>query len=102
MYTSFKLAGAQFRSAAAKSFLLSATSGTLVRFVPEPDNKYDENAVMVIAIESALFIGYVPRTHNEDLLAMLAEDENLTGTFLVDGEPDLYPIIEVESSDAAD
>jgi hypothetical protein len=30
---------------------------------------------------------------------MLAEDPDLTGTFLIEGEPDLYPIIEVESSE---
>ncbi len=74
-YLIFPIAGAKFRPLFAKDALLSAPIGTPLLLQPEPTNLHDNLAIKIIIpstaiedeIETAAFIGYVPRTHNLEL-----------------------------------
>lgn len=62
-----KVVGGFYRSNEAKSFLRNELSvGNHVFFIPEPNNKYDKNAVMVISSDG-LHIGYIPKYHAPDV-----------------------------------
>ena len=92
MYCTFTLAGASFRGANVKTILAAQTDESIVRFVPEPDNRFDANAIKVIDNATATFIGYVPAVQTAELHEMLALEPDLTGTVI---QPDeRYPVIE--------
>lgn len=62
-----KVVGGFYRSNEAKSFLRNELSvGDHVFFIPEPNNKYDKNAVMVISSDG-LHIGYIPKYDAPDV-----------------------------------
>lgn len=62
-----KVVGGFYRSNEAKSFLRNELSvGDHVFFIPEPNNKYDKNAVMVISTDG-LHIGYIPKYDAPDV-----------------------------------
>ena len=62
-----KVVGGFYRSNEAKSFLKSVLSvGDHVFFIPEPNNAYDKNAVMVIS-SNGLHIGYIPRCEASEI-----------------------------------
>ena len=62
-----KVVGGFYRTYEAKSFLRNDLSiGNHVYFIPEPDNSYDKNAIMVIS-SNGLHIGYIPRYETSDI-----------------------------------
>lgn len=62
-----KIVGGFYRTNEAKSFLKNELSvGDHVFFIPEPNNAYDKNAVMVIS-SNGLHIGYIPRYEASDI-----------------------------------
>ena len=62
-----KVVGGFYRSNEAKTFLRNELSvGDHVFFIPEPNNKYDKNAVMVISSDG-LHIGYIPKYDAPDV-----------------------------------
>lgn len=62
-----KVVGGFYRSNEAKFFLRNELSvGDHVFMIPEPDNKYDSNAVMVIS-SNGLHIGYIPKYDAPDI-----------------------------------
>lgn len=69
------LRGAKFRPMDAQVCLLQQTAGSILRLEPEPTNKYDPNAIKVIATDPegiAHFIGYIAKEDCEEVLGMLA------------------------------
>ena len=67
----FYIAGVKFHQA--KSCLSRLEDGMILSMVPEPDNKYDNNAVQLIAeIEDDVFmLGYVPGKISASVSAFL-------------------------------
>ena len=70
----FTIVGNHFRQPEEKAAFAALEPGDEVKFVLEPDNAYDPNAIMVFGGEDFAFhLGYVPRTENEALLALFEE-----------------------------
>lgn len=68
------LRGARFRPMDAQVCLLQQTVNSKLRLEPEPDNKYDPNAIKVFATdpdEIEHFVGYIAKEDCEDVLGML-------------------------------
>ena len=111
------IVGAYYRPPAS-TILAHLPLGTILHLDPEPDNPYDPNAIKVILAEFASFIdgaseqldndllnsgwsleqlaelpelhlGYIPRTHNAQLLDLMKSgpDWSATYTTLPDGKP---------------
>lgn len=69
-----KIVGGFYRTNEAKSFLKNELSvGDHVFFIPEPNNAYDKNAVMVIS-SNGLHIGYIPRYETSDIKRQLLHE----------------------------
>ena len=78
MKRSFFIAGVQFRpkeeiNAAGKDLVV----GDTLLMVPEPDNKFDPNAVKLIHVlktdeEYICFLGYVPKKFSSEVSALLS------------------------------
>ncbi|NLJ41506.1 MAG: hypothetical protein GX352_07860, partial [Clostridiales bacterium] len=65
--------------------------GDILYLIREPDNQYDEKAVMVTA-EDGYLLGYIPREDNPALSAMLDSGERLyalLGSDIVGGRPSI-------------
>jgi hypothetical protein len=83
MKRQFYIAGVQFRpkdeiSAAAKDLVV----GDTLLLVPEPDNKFDPNAVKILSPHKigemeygTIFLGYVPKKYSSEVAAMLSIGE---------------------------
>ena len=111
------IVGAYYRPPAA-TILHYIPLGTILHLDPEPDNPYDPNAIKVILAElpsvfidanedldnellssgwglerlaelSELHLGYIPRTHNTQLLDLLSSGPDWVATYttLPDGKP---------------
>lgn len=61
------VAGVTFRKANVKEFLDGRKRD--IKFVKEPDNKYDPNAIMIMG--DGLHIGYVPKTINQQVAMLM-------------------------------
>ena len=63
------------------------TEKDTIQLVPEPENPYDQNAIMVVHDRMGK-IGYIPRTDNVDLAKFLEEaNNNVKITINLDGGP---------------
>lgn len=78
----FTIAGLKHRPQEARDELNIIDSGTELTLVPEPDNKFDSNAIKILSPKGT-FLGYIPRRM----------------TFLVREFVDLA-LVEVEGKDA--
>lgn len=74
MNVSFELAGVSHRIEAFKGARVDLSD--LVTFQPEPTNKFDPDAIMVLKGETQ--IGYVPKTHTI-LLKQAVQEHRVTG-----------------------
>lgn len=92
MKITFQLAGAQFRPMQARSVIADLSPGDEVTLEAEPENTYDKWAVRIHAQNE--FIGYVPKTHSQDVAGALSYN-SYTAKVTVDDEF-LKPWIEVE------
>lgn len=70
--------GGFYRSYEAKKFIKALSACDTVYFLPEPDNPYDKNAVMVLS-STGLHIGYIPRYLAEEVKDEL-ESKDIEGT----------------------
>jgi helicase len=77
-HTAFNIAGWQYyegeQVAADLAQQLLASGGARVALRHEPDNEYDEYAVIIVWENGPVSVklGYVPRTHNEEIAVLLA------------------------------
>jgi len=97
------LRGAKFRPMDAQVCLLQQTVGSILRLEPEPTNKYDPNAIKVIATdpeEIEHFVGYIAKEDCEDVLAMLAGGTPVIARIVM--ENGNAPSIEVEYDFSSD
>ena len=70
------IAGAFYRDMSVVEGQLS--SGDILYLKPEPDNKYDNNAILVTA-EDGYVLGYIPRDENTPLVNRINNGEKLYG-----------------------
>lgn len=93
-YYSFNVVGMKYCPASTKKFIDQMTGGELVELVPDPKNRYDENAIKVMAYDEYKMkdvrIGYVPA------------DEVLEVRKLIDENPCLECMIDYVTSDLDD
>jgi len=71
------------------------TIGSKLRFVREPDNKYDELAILVKDQDNNK-LGYVPREKNPILARLMDAGKNIYGTVMTINNDDDYTNIEME------
>ena len=69
--------------------------GTKLRFVREPDNKYDKLAILVKDQDDNK-LGYVPREKNPILARLMDAGKLIYGTVKTINDDDSYIIIEME------
>lgn len=55
-----KVAGTSFRQKA----VAAAKCGDPCDLIPQPDNQYDSNAILVVLVRTNHVLGYIPREHN--------------------------------------
>jgi hypothetical protein len=79
------IAGIQFRGKEAREELTQIESGMELVLEPEPDNKYDSNAIKIVSPPRAepcpdnpdtgggIVLGYVPRAVNKDVLFFMQQ-----------------------------
>lgn len=83
MKREFFIAGVQFRP---KDDIAKAMKEikveTNLRMLPEPDNKYDPNAVMITLpveeLQEEFFLGYVPKKYSSEVAGLLEAGIELT------------------------
>ena len=63
--------------------------GTALKLVPDPENKYDDDAVMVYFNQHKL--GYVPRDNNKHISAILKSGVDLFDARIQMIKPDTHP-----------
>jgi len=71
------------------------TIGSKLRFVREPDNQYDELAILVKDQDNNK-LGYVPRKKNPILARLMDAGKNIYGTVRTINNDDDYTNIEME------
>jgi hypothetical protein len=83
------LRGARFRPFDAQLILLKLKAGDRLRLVPEPDNRFDPNAIQVLGTAPGddgapveAFIGYIAKEDCEDVHSMLAVGVPIKATIL--------------------
>jgi len=110
------LRGAKFRPQAAQIKLLTVEKGDPLNLVPEPDNRFDPNAIKVYippkegeeVNEESDFVGYIAREDCEDVLSFIEAINNEPGTSLrvevsaVNGQaPGIAVIMDFDSDDGS-
>jgi hypothetical protein len=75
----FRLAGATFHN---PDLVGSLPIGSPLALRPQPDNRYDPNAIEILV--DAERIGYVPKTKTAAVRALLGSDLSATYTLLVE------------------
>lgn len=81
----FYIAGVQFRSADDKEALKSVQEGQELDLTPEPENKFDPNAVAIgwsYIPGEGWFFGYVPKKHSAEISAALDAGIKLSCTVI--------------------
>ena len=81
----FAVAGNGYTGRRAK--LMALRPGARVRLVPEPDNPFDRNAILVLGDRDGGKLGYVPRRGNRELLDLMARGTDLSAE-VVDRDDD--------------
>lgn len=76
MKRSFFVAGVQFRPSSVKTVIAGLTKGSYLYLEPEPDNKFDPNAIKLICSglkegDEDVFLGYVPKKFSSEVAALL-------------------------------
>ena len=82
MNRSFFVAGVQFRPSSVKTVIAGLTKGQYLYLEPEPDNKFDPNAVKIICSglkegDEDVFLGYVPKKFSSEISAALEIDADI-------------------------
>lgn len=79
-----RLAGTYFLGEEVNEYLKELPDNSALELRHEPNNEFDSNAIKVISTNKdnkEVFIGYVPKTINEEVLAKINENANLTIVF---------------------
>ena len=83
-YYSFNVVGMKYCSASTKKFIDQMTGGETVELVPEPRNRYDKNAIKVMAYDDynmeEVRIGYVPSDETLEVRKLIDENPCLECT----------------------
>ena len=92
----FYIAGVQHRPGAAKA-IKDLKPGDDLNLVPEPENKYDPNAVKIETLEGE-FLGYVPKKFSSTVSAALMVDPEGVACKVTNVQPDAktWEMCEVE------
>ena len=91
----FFLAGVQFRTLEERKALAECQEGETLELIPEPDNKFDPNAVKIM--KGDLHFGYVPRRFSSEVSAALECGVKLTcGIITLNPAGKTYEMCEVE------
>ena len=107
MSRTFYIAGVQFRPASALEAIKSLSEGDELILDPEPENKYDANAIRIMFdyekgdLVTREHLGYVPKKFSAELTAMIEVDglDSLTCTVTkVDPGGKKWEMCEVEIS----
>ena len=91
-----ELRGINFRPIETQVYALNMSEGQDVSLEREPDNKYDENAIKVIAEDH--FIGYVAKEVAEDLAPILDAGDSYHG-FILDMANPKKPMLQIDLID---
>lgn len=83
-YFSFNVVGMKYCPVGTKKFIDRMTSGETVELVPEPRNRYDKNAIKVMAYDhykmKDIRIGYVPADETLEIRKIMDENPCLDCT----------------------
>jgi hypothetical protein len=86
----YSIVGMQFRGT--EALVNSCQTGSVVKLIREPTNKYDANAIQVWIDDQ--HVGYIPKKENVDLAAAMDKDgKDITGTFT--RKNDGWPAVEI-------
>lgn len=76
----FYIAGVQFRSARDKEALLNVNEGDELFLEPEPENKFDPNAIKIVDEGNSFHFGYVPKKFSSEVASALEAGFDLVCT----------------------
>lgn len=94
MNRTFYVAGVQFRPAAEVREVMSYIhEGSYLDLKPEPENKYDPNAIKIVFVEydtDDLHLGYVPKKFSAEVAALLEAGIDLV-CIVLEANPNAKP-----------
>ena len=79
-----KISGIHFLPRETKLFISNLKKGHPLKFTPDPDNEYDNNAIKIVALNEdaeEVFIGFVPKEHNVELLKKINCKKKMIATY---------------------
>lgn len=91
-----QLAGANFRPKEAKAIIYTLEEGDTLRLERDPSNEYDSSAVRVIEPVNEEFIGFIPKSDNEELAARMDAGEEFTCVVLMPSG--LKPMLRIDEA----
>lgn len=91
-YASYSVAGTMFAS---RELLKTVQIGARVNLVREPDNEYDEKAILVLNQDDDK-LGYIPRTDNAKLAAEMDSGEAFYGLVFDTDMKTEYPLLAID------